>query len=179
MLRRHLPATLALVFLAALLVSSAFIFVWPSSDTPTQASAVVVLSGAKNRLTKAEQLIRAGVAPVLAISSVLRTPNWHAALRLCRAGRYHGARVLCFEASPYSTRGEAENVARMARAHGWRSLVVVTSRYHIRRAKLLFERCFPGRVQTVGAPFAWTELPSILPSEWSKLVYALTVARDC
>ena len=82
-------------------------------------------------------------------------------------------------ANPYSTRGEAENVARMARAHGWRSLVVVTSRYHIRRAKLLFERCFPGRVQTVAAPFSLTELPSVLPSEWAKLMYALTVARDC
>ena len=177
MLRRHLPATLALVFLAALLVGSAFLFVWPSSDTPTHASAVVVLAGAKtSRLDKALSLMRKHVAPVLVISDGW-DPSWPQANALCRGPEpYH---VYCFHASPYSTRGEAENVARMARRHGWRSLVVVTSRYHIRRAKLLFERCFPGRVQTVGAPFAWTELPSILPSEWSKLVYALTVARDC
>ena len=88
-------------------------------------------------------------------------------------------RVICFHARPYSTRGEAETVARIAAARHWRSLVVVTSTYHVRRAKMLFERCFRGRVQAVGAHYGLSELPALLPSEWAKLVYALTVARDC
>jgi uncharacterized SAM-binding protein YcdF (DUF218 family) len=67
----------------------------------------------------------------------------------------------------------------MAAARHWRSVVVVTSTYHVRRAKLLFERCVDGRVEGVGAPFGALALPAVVPSEWAKLVYALTVARDC
>ena len=66
--------------------------------------------------------------------------------RLCAAHRYAGARVVCFTAVPFSTRGEAETVARLARARGWHSVVVVTSTFHITRAHMLFRRCFHGRL---------------------------------
>jgi uncharacterized SAM-binding protein YcdF (DUF218 family) len=165
------------LFVVALVVSSAFLFVWPEQDSPTRASAVVVLAGSKKpRLNRALGLLRRGVAPVLVISDGW-DPTWPQANRLC-AG-HASFRVLCFHASPYSTRGEAKTVARMAAARHWSSLVVVTSTYHVRRAKLLFKRCFPGRVEAVGAHYALSELPTLLPSEWAKLVYALTVARDC
>jgi uncharacterized SAM-binding protein YcdF (DUF218 family) len=165
------------LFAVALVVSSAVLFVWPDQDVPTRADAVVVLAGSKKpRLDKALGLMRRGVAPVLVISDGL-DPTWPQANRLC-AGRA-AFRVVCFSASPYSTRGEAEGVARIALGRRWRSLVVVTSTYHVRRAKLLFERCFDGRVQAVGAHFELSQLPGLLPSEWAKLVYALTVARDC
>jgi uncharacterized SAM-binding protein YcdF (DUF218 family) len=174
---RRFAAAFACLFLVALLVSSAVLFVWPGHDSPGRASAVVVLAGSKKpRLDKALGLMRAGVAPVLVISDG-RDPSWPQANRLC-AG-HAPFQVICFHASPYSTRGEAENVASIAARRHWRSLVVVTSTYHVRRAKLLFERCFPGRVQTVGAHYGVSALPEILASEWAKLVYALTVARDC
>jgi len=174
---RRLALGLAGLFLLALVVSSAVLFVWPEQDSPTRASAVVVLAGAKKpRLDRALALMRRHVAPVLVISDGL-DPTWPQANRLC-AGRAP-FRVLCFRPSPYSTRGEAEAVGRMGAARHWRSLVVVTSTYHVRRAKLLFERCFHGRVQAVGAHFGLSELPAVLASEWAKLVYALTVAREC
>jgi uncharacterized SAM-binding protein YcdF (DUF218 family) len=173
---RRLLAALAAAFGVALVVSSAVLFVWPTQDSPRRASAVVVLAGAKKpRLGKALELMRQRVAGTLVISDGW-DPSWPEANRLC-AGR--AFRVVCFHADPYSTRGEAETVARLAARRGWRSLVVVTSRYHIRRAKLLFERCFDGPVRTVGAPFGVTELPAVVASEWAKLVYALTVAREC
>jgi uncharacterized SAM-binding protein YcdF (DUF218 family) len=174
--RRFLLA-LACAFVVALVASSAILFVWPSQDSPERASAVVVLAGAKRpRLDKALSLMRRRVARWLVISDGW-DPTWPQANRLC-AG-HASFRVVCFHANPYSTRGEAETVARIAAAHGWRSLVVVTSTYHVRRAKLLFERCFHGRVQAVGAHYGVSELPGVLASEWAKLVYALTVARDC
>jgi uncharacterized SAM-binding protein YcdF (DUF218 family) len=174
---RRLTFVLAGVFVVALIVASAVLFVWPRQDSPRAANAVVVLAGSKKpRLNKALGLMRRRVAPVLVISDGW-DPSWPQANRLC-AG--HAAfRVICFHASPYSTRGESEMVARIAAARHWRSLVVVTSTYHVRRAKLLFERCFHGRVQAVGAQYGLSELPALLPSEWAKLVYALTVARDC
>jgi uncharacterized SAM-binding protein YcdF (DUF218 family) len=169
------------MLVAAWLVACAVLFVWPPAETgpPARANAVVVLSGAKNRLTKAEQLIRAGVAPVLAISSVLRTPNWHAALRLCRAGRYHGARVLCFEASPYSTRGEAETMSRIARRNRWSSLAIVSSTFHLTRAKLLFGRCFGGKLSLIGTSTPWWQLPEEWASETAKLTDQLVFQRSC
>ena len=174
---RRLALGLVLLFVVALIASSAVLFVWPGQDSPARADAVVVLAGSKKpRLDKALGLMRRGVAPVLVISDG-RDPTWPEANRLCDGQA--SFRVVCFHAEPYSTRGEAETLARIARARGWRSLAVVTSTYHIRRAKLLFERCFPGRVETVGARYGLMGLPALLPSEWAKLIYALTVARDC
>jgi uncharacterized SAM-binding protein YcdF (DUF218 family) len=177
---RRLLAALG-VLVAAWLVACAVLFVWPPAETgaPARADAVVVLSGARNRLTKAEELIRGGVAPVLAISSVRKTPRWRAAIRLCRASRYFRARVLCFEASPYSTRGEAETMSRIARARGWSSLVIVSSTFHLTRAKLLFRRCFKGRLSLVGTSTPWWQLPSEWASETAKLVVQLLFERGC
>jgi uncharacterized SAM-binding protein YcdF (DUF218 family) len=169
------------VLVAAWLAACMVLFVWPPAETgaPAHADAVVVLSGSTARLPPAEQLIQDGVAPVLALSSVAATPNWKAARRLCRAGRYAGARVLCFEASPYSTRGEAETVARIARSRGWRSLVVVSSTFHLTRASMLFRRCYDGRLWFVGAPKTWWRLPQEWASETGKLLVQTTFERGC
>ena len=179
MIRRLLVfvVLLAAVWLVACLV----LFVWPPAETgaPAKADAVVVLSGSATRLPPALALIRRGVAPVLALSSVGETPKWHAARRLCRAGRYGGARVLCFEAVPYSTRGEARVVARLARRHRWTRIVVVSSTFHLTRAKLLFRRCYHGRLWLVGAPTAWWRVPQEWASETGKLAVQLTTERGC
>jgi uncharacterized SAM-binding protein YcdF (DUF218 family) len=177
--RRALVVLVVLV--AAWLVACAVLFVWPPAETgaPARANAVVVLSGAKNRLTKAEQLVRAGVAPVLAISSVRQTPNWHAARRLCSAGHYVRARVLCFEAHPYSTRGEAETMSRIARRHHWSSLAIVSSTFHLTRAKLLFQRCFAGKLSFIGASTPWWQQPWEWANETGKLAVQGLFERRC
>ena len=82
-----------------------------------------------------------GVAPTLVISDG-RAQDYPQANVLCRGGQ--SFQVICFSPDPYSTRGEAEGVARLARKHHWRSLVVVTSRYHVFRSRILFKRCFKG-----------------------------------
>jgi uncharacterized SAM-binding protein YcdF (DUF218 family) len=166
---------------AAWLVFALVFFLWApwAGSAPRHADAVVVLSGGRERLPPALKLIRAGVAPVLAISSVDRTKPWKLGRELCRARRYAGARVLCFDARPYSTRGEAETVARLARARGWTSIVVVTSRFHTTRAHMLFDRCFSGRLSMVGVGSTWWRLPLDWASETSKLVYQLTAQRGC
>ena len=117
MLRRLLLVSAALV--AAWVVACLVLFVWPpaESSAPGHADVVVVLSGDKKRLAPGLALIRRGVAPVLAISTVGRTPHWPQAVALCRRGRYAQARVLCFDAIPFSTQGEARTVARLAREH--------------------------------------------------------------
>jgi uncharacterized SAM-binding protein YcdF (DUF218 family) len=179
MLRRLVVALEALV--AAWLLASGVLFLWSpwEASPPKRASAVVVLSGDHARLPRALALVRDGVAPVLAISSVRRTPRWREARRLCRVGRYAGARVVCFLAVPFSTRGEAETVSRLARARRWSSLVVVTSRFHVTRARMLFRRCWRGPLAVVGVASTWWRLPEDWASETGKLAVQLTVERDC
>jgi uncharacterized SAM-binding protein YcdF (DUF218 family) len=178
-LRRILPAAVVLVlaWLAACLV----FFTWSPWETgaPAHADAVIVLSGGRERLPPALSLVRRGVAPVLAISSVSRTRPWVIARRLCAAGRYASATVLCFDAKPYSTQGEARAVERLAREHQWKRVVVVTSRFHVTRAHMLFRRCYDGGISFVGVGYPWWKLPGEWVSETGKMIVQLTVQRGC
>jgi uncharacterized SAM-binding protein YcdF (DUF218 family) len=173
------PAVVVLVltWVAACLV----LFTWSPWETgaPAHADAVVVLSGGRERLPPAMALVRRGVAPVLAISSVSRTKPWVLGRRLCTAGRYAHARVICFDAQPYSTRGEAEAVERLVREHQWSSIVVVTSRFHVTRAHMLFRRCYEGRLSMLGVSSPWWKLPADWVSETGKMIVQLTAQRSC
>jgi uncharacterized SAM-binding protein YcdF (DUF218 family) len=177
---RRLAWTLA-ALVGAWIVFSLVLFVWPPAETgaPAHADAVVVLSGGRERLPAGMKLVRRGIAPVLAISSVGRTRPWPLGERLCARRRYEEARVLCFAAVPYSTRGEAETVARLARLHGWHRIVVVSSTFHLTRARMLFRRCWHGGLWLVGVGSTWWKLPLNWATETAKLVYQLTVQRGC
>ena len=179
MIRRLQLVLAALV--VAWLVACAFLFVWPQANTaPSRADAVVVLSGGLDRrLDPAIALVRRGVAPVLAISSPGRG-KWPKAQALCaRRTTIPGVHVLCFNPVPYSTQGEARSIARLAAAHRWTRVVVVTSTFHITRARMLVERCYHGSLWMVGSGWTWWKLPEEYVSETGKLIVQLTVQRGC
>ena len=159
-----------------MLAATAVLFVFPPQDHPRHADVVVVLSGSKDRLPKGLELMRRGVAPVLVISDGA-VPGWPEANRLCRGGQKF--RVVCFHPSPYSTRGEARYVAALMGRRGWKSVVVVTSRYHVLRARMDFRRCVDGDVDGVGASTSLGRWIAGALQEWPKLGYALTLGRSC
>jgi uncharacterized SAM-binding protein YcdF (DUF218 family) len=165
------------------LVAVAVLFVWPPANSapPAHADVVVVLSGGRNqRLDPALKLVERGVAPVLAISSPYHDAKWEKAQRLCRGEDGHlRFKVICFPAVPYSTRGEAETVTRLAEHNGWNRIVVVTSTYHVTRARMLFRRCYKGELWMVGAPTHWVTLPEEWAFETGKLIVQSTVDRGC
>lgn len=178
---RRLVLVLTLL-VGAWLVACAVLFVWPSAaSSPAHADAVVVLSGGRDsRLDPALVLMRRGVAPVLVISSPAQDPRWRTARRMCRAPAHaYSFRVECFEATPYSTQGEARAIARLAREHGWRRVAVVTSTYHVTRARMLVRRCYPGGLAMVGTGSTWWKLPEEWASETGKLLVQLTLRRGC
>ena len=172
---------MVVALVGAWLVACAFLFVWPRADAPpAHADAVVVLSGARNlRLDPALQLVERGVAPLLAISGAARDPRWRKARQLCAAGHVGRVRVVCFMPVPFSTRGEARAIGRLARARGWNRVVVVTSTFHVTRTRLLFHRCYAGRLWVVGAAAPWWRLPEEWASESGKLLVQLTAERGC
>jgi uncharacterized SAM-binding protein YcdF (DUF218 family) len=164
---------------AGAIAGSLLLFVFPHQDSPRRADAVVVLSGSlRGRLPTGLALMRRKVAPTLVISGGFE-PKYRLAAPYCR-GRVHPSfRVVCFDPRPNSTRGEAQQVARLARAHGWRTIVVVSSTYHLFRTGILFRRCTPARVELVGwdpPPLSWAKG---VVSEWAKLAVALALRRAC
>jgi uncharacterized SAM-binding protein YcdF (DUF218 family) len=160
----------------AVAVATPILFAFPPEDPPGRADAVVVLAGDHDRLAKGLELMRRGVAPVLVISDG-NVPGWSAGNRLCAVRQRF--RTVCFHPEPFSTRGEAQAVSRLARRRGWRRLVVVTSTYHVIRARMDFRRCFDGEVAGVGAkPTAENWVEGVV-LEWPKLIYSLTVGRAC
>jgi uncharacterized SAM-binding protein YcdF (DUF218 family) len=173
---RRLVLVLLVLLVAAWAAVVARFVLWPVQDSPRHADAVVVLAGDHLRLGKALELMTRHVAPTLVISDGL-APGWRDANRLChRAARF---RVVCFRPDPYSTRGEARAVAGMAAARHWRSVLVVTSTYHVTRARLLFDRCVGARVRVTGSTYRRSLIPLEVFLEPAKLAYALVVARSC
>jgi uncharacterized SAM-binding protein YcdF (DUF218 family) len=178
--RLRLVLALVLVAAAALAGLTYRLFVFPATDAPGRADAVVVFAGGDGeRQAEGLRLVRQGVAPVLVISDGGEPDAPRA--RLCRQPPA-GVRVYCFTPDPATTRGEARRFAELAGREGWRSLVLVTSTYHVLRAGLLLERCYDGRVRRVGTPLrndhSW-ETGKQLAGEWLALGAVLTLQRSC
>ena len=166
---------LVVAFVAATL----YLFVFPHTDPPGHADAVVVLSGGHNwRLDPGIRLVEQGVAPTLVISAAFLDSKWTKAHEICRNG-IRGVHVICPTPDPYSTQGEARMIARLARQHGWHKVDVVTSRYHVFRARMLIRRCYHGGLAMVGTHYPWLSAPLEWISEWGKLIVQETVERNC
>ena len=171
-MRRALIVLVLLV--AAWLVACGVLFLWPREDSAGRADAVVVLAGdASHRIPRGLELVESGVADRLVLSRE-PGPRWERWRPLCRRQS-----VDCISARPYSTAGEADTVSRLATRRGWRSVVVVTSGYHLYRARMLFRRCLFGRVRAVDTGYDRRWLPVILPHETAKLIHAVAVDREC
>ena len=158
-----------------------FLFVRPARDHPRRVDAIAVLSGdLKHRLPTALALAREGVARILVVSDGERS-SFAPARELCEHPARQSFRVVCFRPSPFSTRGEARGLREMIARRGWHSLLVVTSTFHVYRARMLFERCLEGsaRVYVDGTRSSRLMLPRDWVSETFKLGLALTARRSC
>lgn len=150
--RRWLRRTLLAVgvLFVAWLVACYLVVVDPTVNRPTHADAVVVLGPpiGNGRLETALGLVDQGYATNLVIS--LNSPKQRQAARVC-ARPPTGVSVTCFTADPATTQGEAQNIRRLASAQHWNTIIVVTSTYHVSRARLIISRCFDGTLEMVAA----------------------------
>ena len=134
---------------------------------------MIVLSGGReHRLAEGRRLVAAGVADTLVISDG-RAAGWVEGNELCETD------AVCFLPDPYSTQGEARWIAAEAERRGWDSIVVVTSTYHVRRARVVVERCYEGGLAVVGAEPPLENRIIGVAWEWPKVVYYLTANRAC
>lgn len=137
----------ALTLVTALAVH---VFVLPSGEAPDGTQAVVLLAGdPETRVPWALRLAEEGpgVLVVSAAGGEVNAP----ARALC--GAPVDVTVLCFTPppDPAGTRAEARALGELVARHGWTSITVVTSSYHVERAGLLLRRCTDAEVTMVAA----------------------------
>lgn len=139
-----------LTLIVAWLIVGYLVIVDPTVNHPKHADAVIVLGPPDDngRIDTALQLIHDHVASNLVIS--VASEKQRNAKHLCTAAQ-DGFTVTCFQPNPATTRGEAEHMRALVRQHGWRSVVVVTSTYHVSRARMIFNRCLTGPLYVVAA----------------------------
>jgi uncharacterized SAM-binding protein YcdF (DUF218 family) len=168
------------------------------ADLP-QADALVVLSGSSNymeRTRAAAELFTAGRAPKIILTNDNEQGGWSSAeqrnplfeelefAELVRAG-VPAEKIERLTGIVTSTYDEALQVRAIASAQGLRSIIVVTSAYHSRRALWTWRRVFQESGIAIGLsaaptgeqspnPFSWWWHPrgwSMVAGEYPKLIY--------
>lgn len=173
--QRRLVASVVLGSLVALFLSlTAVLYVWPAQNSlkGVKADAVLVMGGPGNRAKVALELAREHAAPVFLYSlgnGAIDCPQWH----------FKALRLQCFRPDPASTQGEARYAGAQARAHHWRSLIVVSSVAQDTRARLRVKRCFSGTVKVVTAPLSFVQRVYGVVYEWGATMKALLWQRSC
>ena len=155
-----------LVWVCLLLVVAALaglpVYVRPQVDRLRHADAILVLGGPDyRRYTFGLDLGEQGWAPNVVISNPKGAGDpW--LTRFC-ATPQAGFDLHCFTPDPRTTKGEGRELRRLASQHGWRTVMVVTLRPHISRARFILEHCFDGELVMVASPVRHTGLRMGVP----------------
>jgi uncharacterized SAM-binding protein YcdF (DUF218 family) len=187
--------------LAALRGAGRFLVV--EDPLPSRADAIVVLAGSvPDRAIEGAALYRDGAAPRVVVTRERRGQG-EAALRrlgvelpesdallvlsLTHLGVPRDA-IVVLRRRTNSTETEARTIARWACAHHVRSLVVVTSKPHTRRARMILRQTLGPRIALAVRPSRWDTYSAArwwyvrrhakaVLSEWQKLANYWLVAR--
>ncbi|MGB7437613.1 MAG: YdcF family protein [Candidatus Acidiferrum sp.] len=125
---------------------------WVVDDPAPHTDAIVVLSDDNfyaDRATHAAKLYRQGVAPIVVASGRRLRPNAGISELMEHDLVERGVpkdKILKFAHDADSTREEADTIGKLATANRWKSLVIVTSNYHTRRARYIFSRVLPAGI---------------------------------
>jgi len=125
---------------------------WVVQDPLAHADAILVLSDDNfggDRASRAAELFRSGWAPVVVASGRMLRPYAGISELMDRDLQNRGVpatSVLRFPQNARDTREEAEALRGLVTQKGWRSILLVTSNYHTRRARYIFRKVFPTSV---------------------------------
>ncbi|WAC56777.1 YdcF family protein [Gordonia sp. SL306] len=154
--RRSRFRSIAAIALCVLLIVAATVvgvgyqlFNREHQDELRPADAIVVLGGEHDgREDYGLRLAHEGFAKTVAISDPYRPyPLLDKQImdRVCNAGT-PDIEVICFAPDPSTKQGEAMFIQHLAKERGWRSVIVISWRYHMVRARYIFGQCFDGQV---------------------------------
>ncbi|WP_240960886.1 YdcF family protein [Rhodococcus sp. A14] len=107
--------------------------------------AIIVLGGERDgREEYGIEHARQGVSA----NVVLSHPYWRGDPKMAEFCAIQDQRftVTCVPPQPSTTRGEALFTRDLAAQHGWNSVMVISWRYRVPRARYIFSRCFDGDI---------------------------------
>lgn len=122
---------------------------WVVDEPAAHADAIVVLGDDNyyaDRATHAAELYRQHVAATVVASGRRLRPSATLTEVMTHDLIERGVpkeRIVGIAQDVDSTREEAEGVAKLAQERGWKTLVVVTSNYHTRRARYIYSKVLP------------------------------------
>jgi uncharacterized SAM-binding protein YcdF (DUF218 family) len=122
---------------------------WVVEDTLERSDAILVLSDDNfyaDRATHASQVYRQGLAPVVVASGRRLRPYAGIAELIEHDLIERGVpkdKILRVAHDADNTREEAATLAQVVKQKKWRSVIVVTSNFHTRRARYIFSHVFP------------------------------------
>jgi uncharacterized SAM-binding protein YcdF (DUF218 family) len=135
-------ALLVRVFATQLLGAAANLLI--EDDGPRKADAIVVLGGDEfgNRTLRGAELAKAGYAPFVIVSGPPRLIRYESAEQI-EFAEQHGYPASLFRevhlpGAAESTRTEADFLGDYLKSHGIKSILLVTSNYHSKRARKLW-----------------------------------------
>jgi uncharacterized SAM-binding protein YcdF (DUF218 family) len=188
--RRRILVALEVVFvvvgivLVDLGISGYVVFTRATVDQLRPADAIIVLGGEHDgREDYGLSLARAGLAKTVVISNP-NDPRDRVMKRVCSASG-GGIEVICRRPDPPTTRGEADMMRRLARERSWTKIIVISWRYHLPRARLIFHQCFsdaPAATVMVPVPRRYRYSPLdwefVYAYQWGALAKAV-VQGEC
>ncbi len=138
--------------IAVVAVAAGFpVYVRPQIDPLRSADAIFILGGADYRRYPFGMGLGAeGWAPTVVVSN----PNgsrdpW---LTGVCATPHEDFDLECFLPDPRTTKGEGRELRRLAAERGWQTVIVVTFRPHVSRARHILQQCFDGQLIMVASP---------------------------
>jgi len=183
-LRATVVAVLAIVFAAAVIGFVRFLSQLHGTEIKPDrhADGIVVLTGGSSRVSDAMELLAAGYGKRLLISGVHPTNDASDISRSLPDSQSWMGCCVDLDRSAVNTRSNAAETRRWAHERGFKSLIVVTSNYHMPRATVELSHAMP---DIVLIPFAvvgdkWRDEPwwtngatlRLLLSEYVKYVAA-------
>jgi uncharacterized SAM-binding protein YcdF (DUF218 family) len=164
-------------------------FLWFAGSVPTEevplprnADGIVVLTGGSSRIADAVELLADGRGKRLLITGVHYTTSTEELTRVMPRHRHLLTCCVDLDHSAVNTLGNAAEARRWATKLGFRSLIVVTSAYHMPRSMTELEWQLPG-ISLIAFPVVsdklraepwWASLPTakLLFSEYLKYMLA-------
>jgi uncharacterized SAM-binding protein YcdF (DUF218 family) len=154
------------VVLAGILFAGGFVLFAHSIERgevmPQAAEGAVALTGGKARIGEAFELLANGQAERLLITGVNPSTKAHELQRLVPRGEEYFPCCVDLGRTALDTRGNATETSEWMAKHGFASLIVVTSSYHMPRALIEFSRAMP-QVQLI--PYA-VQSPNVHLERW-------------
>lgn len=114
----------------------------PLSEAPKQADVIIVLSGGGGRVEQAVELFKEGIAPYMLLSAVSENAGPSGDMHQTALALGIPEEAILTEDAAQSTYQNAQFTLPIMKQHGFKSAIVVSSDFHMRRVKFIFDHVY-------------------------------------